>query len=99
MKIAVREEQFGHLQSGDVKEKAARIVDLINVANLSMGRATHYSSKEEQLQAEISVHRRAFAVDRGLYGACLALPGATDRSMQAGVTALLSNQGANGHMW
>lgn len=63
----------------------------LETTGTSTARATHYNTKEEQIEAAQKVHDALFQLDRGVYGAFLTLPGVTDFSRQLGVQRLLSN--------
>ncbi len=74
----------------------ARIADdvcaFLDVSTTSFGRATHYNSRDKQLQAEAAVHGRLFDISRDLYQILLSLPGTTDRARQIGMSALLGSK-------
>jgi hypothetical protein len=78
----------------------ARIADdvcaFLDVSTTSFGRATHYNSRDKQLQAEAVVHGRLFDISRDLYQILLSLPGTTDRARQIGMSALLGSKQKNG---
>jgi len=78
----------------------ARIADdvcaFLDVSTTSFGRATHYNSRDKQLQAEAAVHGRLFDISRDLYQILLSLPGTTDRARQIGMSALLGSKQKNG---
>jgi len=77
----------GNLQPKD----AGKIVcSFLDTATTSMGRATHYNTREEQQKAELTSHDLLLEASRDLYATLLALPGVTDRSMQVGMKKLLS---------
>jgi len=81
MKIDIRPE--------DVCEDVCKFLD---VSTTSLGRATHYNTREKQLKAEEDVHANLFRASRDLYQVLLALPGTTDRARQLGIAAILGNQ-------
>ena len=62
----------------------------LDTATTSMGRATHYNTREEQQAAELAAHDALMGLSRDLYAVMLAVPGTTDRSMQVGMRKLLS---------
>ena len=72
-------------------EARAAILSFMDVLAVSAGRETFYNSKDEQEKAETAAHDAVWGINRGLYGAMLALPGATDRSAQLGLARLLDN--------
>jgi hypothetical protein len=74
----------------DVRAAALSFLDVLATAT---GRSTFYNTAEEQQAAEAAAHDAVRAVNRGLYGAMLALPGVQDRAVQAGLQWLLDNPG------
>lgn len=66
------------------------VLNFLDVATTSMGRATHYNTKEEQQTAEIKVHQDLMNLSRELYSVLLMLPGVLDRAKQLGTRNLLS---------
>lgn len=70
----------------------------LDVATTSHGRATHYNTRAEQQQAEMSAHSRLLDLDRDVYAAFLTLPGLSDRSVQVGTRNLLSMSGGDGRI-
>ena len=70
-------------------EARAAILSFLDVLAVSTGRETFYNSKAEQEQAEAAAHDAVWKINRGLYGAMLALPAASDRSAQLGLARLL----------
>lgn len=66
------------------------VVSFLDAAATSLGRATHYNSREEQERAELLAHDALLWLDRDLYAILLALQGVTDRARQVGVKNLLS---------
>ena len=73
-------------------KKIGRLVcSFLDTATTSMGRATHYNTREEQQAAEIAAHNNLSKASRDLYTVLLALPGVTDRSMGLGLKTLLSS--------
>jgi len=79
--------------TGDISPKRAGevVCSFLDTATTSMGRATHYNTREEQQAAELEVHQDLLDMSRDLYTVMLALPGVTDRSVQVGTRALLSS--------
>src|SRR5271170_704316 len=67
------------------------VVSFLDAATTSLGRATHYNSREEQQRAELLAHDALLWLDRGLYAVLLALPGVTDRARQVGLKNLLGS--------
>ncbi|MGV8120874.1 MAG: VWA domain-containing protein [Candidatus Xenobiia bacterium LiM19] len=59
-------------------------------AATSTGRATFYTTREEQHRALEAIHRTLFYLDRGLYALMLTFGGITDHTRQMGVLRLLS---------
>lgn len=77
--------------SGITPKAAGSIVcGFLDTATTSMGRATHYNSREEQQAAELRAHALLLDMSRDLYAVMLALPGVTDRAVQVGMKNLLS---------
>lgn len=74
------------------KKVGGLVCSFLDTATTSMGRATHYNTREEQQKAEIDSHNGLAKVSRDLYAVLLALPGVTDRSMGIGLKTLLSSQ-------
>lgn len=68
------------------------VVSFLDAAATSLGRATHYNSREEQQKAELLAHDALLWLDRDLYAVLLALQGVTDRARQVGVKNLLATQ-------
>jgi len=66
------------------------VVSFLDAAATSLGRATHYNSREEQQKAELLAHDALLWLDRDLYAVLLALQGVTDRARQVGVKNLLA---------
>ncbi len=77
------------------EEARAAILSFMDTLAVSTGRETFYNSKEEQEKAEAAAHDAVWGLNRGLYGAMLALPAASDRSAQLGLARLLDNPRAN----
>lgn len=78
-------------KSGISPKAAGSIVcGFLDTATTSMGRATHYNSREEQQAAELRAHALLLDMSRDLYAVMLALPGVTDRAVQVGMKNLLS---------
>lgn len=73
------------------KKVGTLVCSFLDTATTSMGRATHYNTREEQQAAEIAAHNGLSQVSRDLYAVLLALPGVTDRSMGLGLKTLLSS--------
>lgn len=71
-------------------EASAVVRSFLDTATTSMGRATHYNTREEQQKAELAAHEALMKLSRDLYAVLLALPGATDRAVQVGTKKLLS---------
>lgn len=71
-------------------EAGAIVASFLDAAATSMGRSTHYDTREEQESAERSAHGALLALDRDLYALLLTLPGVTDRARMGGVKNLLS---------
>src|SRR6185369_2781064 len=67
------------------------VVSFLDTATTSLGRATHYNSREEQQRAELLQHDALLWLDRDLYAVLLALPGVTDRARQVGIKNLLGS--------
>lgn len=66
------------------------VCSFLDTATTSMGRATHYNTRQEQQDAELQAHAMLMDLSRDLYTVLLALPGVTDRSVQVGMKKLLS---------
>lgn len=70
---------------------AGDVLSFLDMSTTSMGRATHYNTREKQMQAEAEVHGRLFGKSRDLYQILLLLPGTTDRARQIGMSSLLGS--------
>jgi hypothetical protein len=86
------------LDGGEVRVRAdARaevgraVLAYLDVIGTATGRETFYNTRADQEAAEATAHDGCWAINRGLYAALLALPGVTDRAVQAGVLRLLDN--------
>ena len=66
------------------------VVSFLDAATTSLGRATHYNTREEQQKAEMLAHDALLWLDRELYAVLLALSGVTDRARQVGLKNLLA---------
>jgi hypothetical protein len=82
-------------------ERAARrardaVVNFLDTATTSFGRATHYNSRADQQHAELAAHAALLAESRDLYAALLTLPGLTDRSLALGIRSLLKSRSGDG---
>lgn len=66
------------------------VVSFLDAAATSLGRATHYNTREEQQKAELLAHDALLWLDRDLYAVLLALQGVTDRARQVGIKNLLA---------
>lgn len=78
-------------RAGVEQQEVGRVVcGFLDVASTSMGRETHYNTRDEQQAAELSAHRELLALDRGLYALLMLLPGSLDRARQLGLRTLLS---------
>lgn len=84
------------LDGGEVRVRAdARaeigraVLAYLDTIGTATGRETFYNSRADQEAAETVAHDGCWAVNRGLYAALLALPGVTDRAVQAGILRLL----------
>ncbi len=73
-----------------VREVGSVVCGFLDVVSTSMGRETHYNTLDAQQAAEIASHQRMLALDRGLYGLLLLMPGNLDRARQLGLRTLLS---------
>ncbi len=80
-----------HFDEKQLTTLADGVMSLLNLSGVDMGRATHYSTKEEMEEARIQLHRNVFEIDRSVYGCIFCLPGVTDFGRMKAVTALLSN--------
>lgn len=72
------------------QEAGKIVVSFLDAATTSLGRATHYNTREEQQKAELLAHDALLWLDRELYAVLLALQGVTDRARQVGIKNLLS---------
>lgn len=72
------------------KRAGSIVASFLDAAATSMGRSTHYNTREEQQKAELSVHEALLELDRDLYALLLAMPGVTDRARQVGIKNLLA---------
>jgi hypothetical protein len=70
----------------------ATLLGFLDTATTSMGRATHYNTREEQQKAELAAHQELLLLDRDLYACLLMLPGVLDRASQVGVKNLLGTR-------
>jgi hypothetical protein len=76
---------------GSAADAGALVCNFLDVASTSLGRATHYNSREQQEAAERSNHAQLFGFDRDLYALMLLVPGISDRARQLGIRTLLGN--------
>jgi hypothetical protein len=74
---------------GSAADAGALVCSFLDVASTSLGRATHYNSREQQEAAERSSHAQLLEFDRDLYAILLLIPGISDRARQHGIRALL----------
>jgi hypothetical protein len=74
-------------QDSQIGEAFASFIDS---SLTSSARATFYNTKEELRAAEAKIHSDLMAIDRGIYGICMLLPGVSDHSVQLGIRNLLS---------
>jgi hypothetical protein len=82
---ATQTETIWQPKNGTTPKAAAQAVcAVLDTATTSMGRATHYNTRDEQQVAEFCAHEDLLKLSRDLYTVLLALPGATDRAMQVG---------------
>ncbi len=86
------------LENGQVRitpetrdEVRATVLALLDVAATATSQETYYNTRAEQQAAIDAAHDAVFRVNRGLYAALLALPGATDHNIQRGILRLLDN--------
>src|SRR5271156_3026086 len=81
----------GALHVADEAREQVRtaVLAFLDSVAVATGRETYYNTREEQLAAEEAVHQAVFALDRGLYGVLLSLPGSNDHSTQVGICRLL----------
>jgi hypothetical protein len=78
------------LPVGTTPEAAAPIVaSFLDVATTSLGRATAYNDRAEQILAERAAHDAMLRLDRDLYALLLTLDGVSDRARQIGLESLL----------
>jgi hypothetical protein len=85
------------LPSSVTPAEAGRIVvSFLDAATTSLGRATHYNTREDQQRAERRAHDALLGLDRDLYAVLLGLPGVTDRARQVGLKNLLGSSRAEG---
>ena len=76
----------------DARAEVGRaVLAYLDTIGTATGRETFYNSRADQEAAESAAHDGCWAVNRGLYAVLLALPGVTDRAVQAGVLRLLDN--------
>jgi hypothetical protein len=75
----------------DVKAAGSIVCAFLDTATTSMGRATHYNTREDQQVAEMAVHESLLNLSRDLYAVMMGVPGITDRAVQLGVRNLLSS--------
>lgn len=74
---------------GSAGDAGALVCSFLDVASTSLGRATHYNTREQQEAAERASHAQLLDFDRSLYAILLLVPGISDRARQLGVRALL----------
>ncbi|MGD1527115.1 hypothetical protein [Vibrio harveyi] len=79
-------------QSINVTELRSTVESFLDVASTSMGRETHYNSREEQELLERNAHNAMFNFNRLAYGALLTLPGSLERAQQVGIFRLLADK-------
>ncbi len=56
------------------------VSSFLDIATTGMARATHYNTKEDQIQAERLAHATMFSVDRQTYGILSCMSGLTDNA-------------------
>ena len=83
--------KLDYLRKQESTAVAKSFLSFLDTASTATSRATHYNSKQEQMEATEAVHKDLFDVDRSIYALSLLLGGVTDFSIQTGVTTLLGN--------
>jgi hypothetical protein len=84
------DQQLWTPKAGITPRHASKVIcSFLDTAVSSMGRGTHYNSREEQQAAELAAHEALLNMSRDVYTVMLALPGLTDRSVQVGMKNLL----------
>lgn len=81
--------QMSHLTQEQRRILPQAFGEFLDTAATVTSRATYYNTRAEQEAAIESVHHALFVLDRGVYAACLMLPGLTDFSRQLGAVQLL----------
>lgn len=72
------------------KTAGTAVCAFLDTATTSMGRATHYNTREDQQVAELAAHESLLHMSRDIYTVLLGVPGVTDRAVQVGMRNLLS---------
>lgn len=88
----IPEISLNHIPAKNIPALAQDIKRFLDFAGVSTKRATHYNSLQEQQEAERTIHKTIFDVDRSIYGLLMLLPGVTDHSKMKACTALLGNK-------
>jgi hypothetical protein len=87
--LARRDGDAVRVAAGAREQVRDAVLAFLDAAATATGRETFYNTRDEQAAAETAIHEAAFAVNRGLYGALLTLPGVNDRAAQLGLQKLL----------
>jgi len=87
-----RRSLLAHVDTVDLPAVQKSFCSFLDAVATATGRATAYNTWQEQEEAEFTLHKSMFKVDRGVYGLTLLLPGVLDRAKQTGIGLLLNNQ-------
>lgn len=80
---------LSHIKDQEKFKKAA--IAVMNTSGVATGLGTHYSSKEQEMQARLDAGKALFTMDRGVFLLIHALDGVTDHARQTAVKAMLMN--------
>jgi hypothetical protein len=84
------------LENIDATKTSLAVGSFLDTATTATGRATHYNTRQEQIEMLTKIHGEILAIDRGLYALLNCLDGVNDLSIQTAVQALLNNPRSSG---
>lgn len=96
MNLVTVEERIAHIPRERYPAVGRLVGHFMDVTATATARGSFYNTREELQEATDAVHKEVLALDRGVYGMLLALPGVLDYSRQKGVVALLGQPGNGG---
>jgi hypothetical protein len=80
---------LSHIKDQETFKEAA--VAVMNASGVATGLGTHYSTREQEMQARLDAGKALFSMDRGVFLLIHALDGVTDHARQTAVKAMLMN--------